>query len=1249
MNIESRIPASQLEKIKCPFCSSEEAEKVRNIADIVRCKSCNAIYLRTRLKERALQTLYQAYADTGSHMDPPKDKDALAKSPLKRDNFLAELLEFCNPDGVLMDVGCGWGAFMDNARSKGFAVRGFELTKKAADYGMKNLGLDINTGQFLREEIKVASVSALSMIHTLEHLSEPRKVLEKAFTILKPGGIFSGIVPNIKSFASEKLKDKWEWIDPYHHIVHYYPEFLEKQLKITGFEIERIYTASGDFNKSVLRQVAKESFDLYSEKEIAEKIRELTDSGMGEEIRFFARKPYGEPKKNIDNTGDELIEVNINEGDDYEQIIFDAFSRMKGPGRIIINDRDNILPESALNWNGVEINKNVAKNEKNEKENIMENDMDGTGMNRLKFDENFNGGLSNEQAIGKMPDPLPQPMFLNLGCGNDIREGFVNIDLFSSDPRVVGMDIRSLGLVDNSADMILASDILEHFSHREIDSVLKEWARVLKPGGEIIVRCPSLKLQVKAYVSGAWDADIASYMIFGGQTNPGDYHCVAFDEASIRKHLEGAGFVVEQVEEQDIPQDKGFINLNMTVRAKKKAAAVSIPLPVDSINVTEEYKEETEAMESSQKTISDDFLGFDFSLGSENENNAIPEVKEPEENEGDSFPIEEIEDVPEQAITAPSERKEAPYLNIVWEGSQFIYHSLALINREICSNIIDSGQAELTIIPYENEQFLPEGNPKYQKLLDRDIRFKKDAPEEYQNLPYVWIRHQWPPKAEPPKGAKWIIMQPWEYTTLRQDFADLFKQADEVWTPSTYCRKSFVDSGLDSNKVQIVPNGIDPELFTPGGAKYELKTDKRFKFLFVGGTIFRKGVDVLLKSYLKAFTSKDDVCLVIKDMGGDSFYKGQNAKEYIQKVQKEDGAPEILYIEDYLNEYEMASLYRACDVFACSYRGEGFSLPTLEAMACGLPVIVTEGGSTDDFTDDISAWKIPAEQKLIGSKIDNVDMAGDAYLLEPDGEYLASLLKNIQANPSDVKIRGIYASMKARTQWTWSKSTIKMYSRLDALYGTEMAKNAEFLLVDKEDAFIQIGLADSALEKGNVQSALDYYKKALEYALLSEDMRSYAINKIANVYIEKNNYDKADEIISKAIETYPDNPDSKFLKALIHSGREEWAEALEILTVLFENWSALKYKSLLGYALDGLLCATADGLLSTGDADNALKLFTEALKFNNNNSYACYGAAKCFLTSDQGKDQAKEMLEWAIKLNPDFAEAKVELEKMNQL
>jgi len=90
-------------------------------------------------------------------------------------------------------------------------------------------------------------------------------------------------------------------------------------------------------------------------------------------------------------------------------------------------------------------------------------------------------------------------------------------------------------------------------------------------------------------------------------------------------------------------------------------------------------------------------------------------------------------------------------------------------------------------------------------------------------------------------------------------------------------------------------------------------------------------------------------------MGNQSYYKGQTTEQQIIQIQNNPNAPEIEYITDDLTEQQIANLYRTCDVFVATYRGEGFSLPTLEAMASGLTVIVTKGGSTDDFTTEENA------------------------------------------------------------------------------------------------------------------------------------------------------------------------------------------------------------------------------------------------------------------------------------------------------
>lgn len=93
---------------------------------------------------------------------------------------------------------------------------------------------------------------------------------------------------------------------------------------------------------------------------------------------------------------------------------------------------------------------------------------------------------------------------LNLGCGDKILSGYINVDVAQEragkQPDIV-CDIRALSVFpDNYCDEILSVHVVEHFWRWEIDEVLKEWIRVLKPGGKLIVECPNLQAACEEFL-----------------------------------------------------------------------------------------------------------------------------------------------------------------------------------------------------------------------------------------------------------------------------------------------------------------------------------------------------------------------------------------------------------------------------------------------------------------------------------------------------------------------------------------------------------------------------------------------------------------------------------------------------------------------------------------------------------------------------------------------------------------------------
>lgn len=393
-------------------------------------------------------------------------------------------------------------------------------------------------------------------------------------------------------------------------------------------------------------------------------------------------------------------------------------------------------------------------------------------------------------------------------------------------------------------------------------------------------------------------------------------------------------------------------------------------------------------------------------------------------------------------------RIEREPLHIVWEGAFLARHSLALVNRELVTALHRlAPEWQFYLVPHPTDDGVLRGDPRWKFIEERMRRLPGRVD--------VWIRHHWPPNWQRPNADRFIVIQPWEFGSVPAEWVDAINQnVDELWVPSTFVRDCYVHDGVQPEKVVVVPNGVS-ESFFEAVAPMELPTQKRFRFLYVGGTIPRKGIDVLLDGYTRTFTRSDDVALIIKDFGTNTFYRGQNYVEQIRWFQQQPEVPEIIYIADELDEQQMNALYRACHVLVHPYRGEGFGLPIAEAMACGLPVIVTGFGAAMDFCDEERAFLIPAGVEYFPDNlIGDMETVNRPFWAKPERNAMESLMEQVYRDYEGAKAVAGRAARWVRENLTWERAAQVAADRLSQT-GRASGEDAESIICRAADSVAQ--------------------------------------------------------------------------------------------------------------------------------------------------------------------------------------------------
>ncbi|VTU02611.1 glycosyl transferase : Glycosyl transferase family 2 OS=Paenibacillus alvei DSM 29 GN=PAV_5c01900 PE=4 SV=1: Glycos_transf_2: Glycos_transf_1 [Gemmataceae bacterium] len=266
------------------------------------------------------------------------------------------------------------------------------------------------------------------------------------------------------------------------------------------------------------------------------------------------------------------------------------------------------------------------------------------------------------------------------------------------------------------------------------------------------------------------------------------------------------------------------------------------------------------------------------------------------------------------------------------------------------------------------------------------------------------------------------------YTMLETDgvpraWVEQANRMDEIWVPSTFNVGTMRESGV-VRPIHCVPLGIDPNYFHPriAGSRH----GGVFTFLSVFEWGERKAPEVLLRAFTDEFRAREDVVLLLKvvNRDGDVDVREQIAHLGLAR----DGGRVLLSLNDVIPTYQLGSLYRSADCLVLASRGEGWGMPALEAMACGLPVIATRWSAMTDFIDESVAYPLDVE-RMVPAVAKCPYYKGFSWA-EPSYEHLRHQMRHVFEHPDEARGRGTRASEVAHARWTWDQAAQRIVQRL---------------------------------------------------------------------------------------------------------------------------------------------------------------------------------------------------------------------------
>ncbi|KAE9044351.1 hypothetical protein PR002_g2841 [Phytophthora rubi] len=324
------------------------------------------------------------------------------------------------------------------------------------------------------------------------------------------------------------------------------------------------------------------------------------------------------------------------------------------------------------------------------------------------------------------------------------------------------------------------------------------------------------------------------------------------------------------------------------------------------------------------------------------------------------------------------------------------------------------------------EQHWVEERDFYWRLKNRNIALAICHSE-----PGAWEPAHYMTSRCPPEKAQYKVGRTmFETDRVPNGWPDRMNKMDEIWVPTKFQEKVFVDGGVRPEAVKVVPEVVDVDFFDPDKVEqvYDLASDTAFEmtdktavYLSIFKWEERKAWKVLLTAYFEAFSVDDDVVLVLLTNGyHTSSSSAGDFQTLIEKFASEavdkplSELPHVHVLPPHIPQEAMPSLYKAANAFVLPSRGEGWGRPHVEAMAMERPVIATFWSGTTEYMTEENSYPLKIDGLI---EITEGAFRGHRWA-DPSVKHLKELLIRVKEHPEEAVAKGKQARKDMLTKYS---------------------------------------------------------------------------------------------------------------------------------------------------------------------------------------------------------------------------------------